>query len=132
MLIMSSRYRNSFVKRVPELDTAIGVQGIGHHVQPIAEQVPVLVERHHGRLVAQHLLDHLDIGAAGDGQAGRGALQLMRRQPRDAEQLTSLVERTTLKHRVTDGRAADATENQIIGRPATWRASSSSRPSLTA
>ncbi|HZL74835.1 MAG TPA: hypothetical protein VFB83_05610 [Propionibacteriaceae bacterium] len=38
----------------------------------------VLIEGHHRRLVAQHLLDDLDVGATGNGQAGRGMAQFVR------------------------------------------------------
>ncbi len=47
------------------------VHRIRHHVEAVAEQVPVEIERHGRRLVAEHLLDDPYVCAGGDGQRGR-------------------------------------------------------------
>ena len=44
------------------------VHCVGHNIEPITEQVAVLVERHGRRLMAQHLLNHLDVSPGGDSQ----------------------------------------------------------------
>ena len=46
-----------------------GVHRVGHDVEPIAEKMAVLVERHHRGFVAEHLLDDLHVGTASDRQA---------------------------------------------------------------
>jgi hypothetical protein len=52
---------------------------IGDYIQPIRGQVPVLVERHRGRLVAHHLLHHLDIRTGCDRQRGGRVTSDLRR-----------------------------------------------------
>ena len=54
----------------PERLRARRVHGIGYNVQPIAEQMAVLIQRHRRRLVAEHLLHNLDVSAAGYSQSG--------------------------------------------------------------
>jgi hypothetical protein len=61
------------------------VHRIGHDVQAVTEQVAVEVERHGGRLVPEHLLDHLDICAGRDRQRRRGVPQLVRVKTGDVE-----------------------------------------------
>jgi hypothetical protein len=55
--------------------------------------VPVLIERHRGRGVAEHLLHHLDVGAGRDGQAGCGVSKLLWMQARPADLRSGCIER---------------------------------------
>jgi hypothetical protein len=59
----------------------VGVCGcaetVGDVVETIVEEVAVLVERHGRRLVSEHLLHDLDVGAGRDGQAGGGVTELV-------------------------------------------------------
>jgi hypothetical protein len=46
-------------------------------VEPVLEEVPVDVQGHGGRGMAEHLLDHLDVGSRGDGEARSDVPQLV-------------------------------------------------------
>jgi hypothetical protein len=59
---------------------ARGVEGIADLVEAVLEEVPVGVQRHRRRAVAEHLLDHLHVGAGGDREAGRCVPELVRVQ----------------------------------------------------
>ena len=65
---------------------------LGHLVQPVAEEVPVLVQRHRRRGVPEHLLNDLHVGAGGDGQGRRGVPQFVGIQARQPDRRRGLVE----------------------------------------
>ncbi|MFN8194695.1 MAG: hypothetical protein U0R80_10490 [Nocardioidaceae bacterium] len=67
------RSRPRAVKRVADL------------VEAVLEEVAVGVQRHGGGGVSEHLLDDLDVGPRGDGQAGGGVPQLVRVQVGNAD-----------------------------------------------
>ena len=54
------------------------IHRIRHDVQAVAHQVAVEVEGHRRRLVAEHLLDNLHIGSAGDSKRSCGVAQRVR------------------------------------------------------
>jgi hypothetical protein len=69
------------------------VHGVSDLVEPVLEEVAVRVQRHRRRerrrresswvgplAVPEHLLNDLDVGSGGDGEAGRGMPELMRMQ----------------------------------------------------
>jgi hypothetical protein len=68
------------------------VHAIRDAVEFVVEQVGVHVEGHRGRGVPEHPLNGLDAGAAGDGEAGGGVAQVVRRERREAGGLDRLVE----------------------------------------
>nr|WP_242497974.1 hypothetical protein [Nocardioides glacieisoli] len=54
------------------------VHGVADLVEPVFEEVAVGVEGHRCRAVSEHLLDDLDVGAAGDGEACGGVPEFVR------------------------------------------------------
>jgi hypothetical protein len=89
------------------------VHCVGHDVEPIAEEVPVLIERHRRRVVAKHLLHHLHIGAGCDSQ-GRGRVpSLVRVETRNAQTLGCLSQRRRLERLRPHHRTPFTGEDQI-------------------
>jgi hypothetical protein len=70
------------------------VAGAGDLVEPVVEQVAIGVESHRRRGVTEHLLDHLDVGATGDRETGRGVAELVRVQAEKADRSSGCVEVT--------------------------------------
>jgi len=56
-----------------------GIEGVADLIEPVLEEVAVGVEGHGRRAVSEHLLDDLDVSAGGDGKAGGGVAQLVRK-----------------------------------------------------
>ena len=52
------------------------LEPVGELLELVGEQVPVAVQRHRGRSVAELGLDRLDAGALGDEQAGAGVAEV--------------------------------------------------------
>ena len=71
---------------------ASGVHRVRNLVQPIAEQMAILIKGHGSAGVPQHMLDYLHVGAGCDGQRGRRVPELMRAQTRHPDGRGCLVE----------------------------------------
>src|SRR5215217_2169349 len=105
-----------------------GVHRVGHHVQPIAEQVAVLVERHRRGLVAEHLLHDLDVRSEAIARLAavcRSSCVWKPGSPTVVAVSVSLA-RWKVCERITAPRSPLNTRSPAA-RPATWRARSSSR-----
>ena len=92
------------------------VHSIGHNIEPITEQVAVLVKRHRGRLVAKHLLHNLHISTRGDSQRRRSMAQLVRVETGNADSLRSLDQRAPPERTRTYYSAPLASKDKVIRR----------------
>ena len=98
------------------------VHSIGHNIEPITEQVAVMVKRHGCRLVAKHLLHNLHISTRSNSQ-GRGCMaQFVRVETGNADSLRSLDQRAPPERTRTYYSAPLASKDKIIRRLALdWR-----------
>jgi hypothetical protein len=91
------------------------VHGGGDLVEADFKQVPIRVERHGGRGVAEHRLHDLHVGTARDGEAGGGVAQFVRVQVGDADCSRRCAKGGAERRDAERLAVADAAEHEAIG-----------------